>query len=291
MKNIENMQKNESLESTVNPALRNTEFVGHKADCPKIRLGGTLEQMCMLVLAIVIATVSIFDANWKGLLPAGICAGFYFIPVIIKAIRRRKRINAENVCGILKSRGLSPVICGDEIRWNFNGKESILRIHSPFQVEIAREYDIPSNSAVVSGNERAAVETMKDVYLAKVSVHKNSGHSKLAFSTESLCISLKALSAYIPMCLAILDMAEKCQQQNLAEVSESSKKTTRKIGFVYSRKGEEGGCQLGADKAQTAIDIGRESDRMQGDVSTWGGSYSGFRKVVSDCKKIPGSPL
>ena len=239
MENIENsQQKSEAQEANDTPVQEDAESVGHKADCPKIRLGGTLEQTCMLALAIVIAAISIFDANWKGLLPAGICAGFYFIPTAVKAIRNRKRINAKNVCGVLKSRGLSPVICGDEIRWNFNGKESILRIHSQFQVEIAREYDIPSNSAVVAGNERAAVETMKDVYLAKVAVRECSGRSKLAFSTESLCISLKDLSAYIPMCLAILDMAEKCQQQNLADIGEASKKAARKIGFEYSRKAE-----------------------------------------------------
>ncbi len=245
MANIENAQKNEVTEiaqvnevpeANVVPIPGDAKSGGHKADCPKIRLGGTLEQTCMLVLAIIIAAVSIFDANWKGLVPAGICAVFYFVPIGIKAIRKRKRINVEKVCDILKKNGITPTVCGDEIRWTYNGKESVLRIRSYCQVEILREYDIPPIPAVINGNEKAALETMKEVYLAKVAVLEDSGRNKLTFSTESLCVSMKELSAYIPMCIDILDFAEKRQQEHIAEIHNSGRGPARKIGFEYPGK-------------------------------------------------------
>jgi hypothetical protein len=73
---------NEVPEANVVPIPGDAKSSDHKADYLKIRLGGTLEQTCMLVLAIIIAAVSIFDANWKGLVPAGICAVFYFVPIV-----------------------------------------------------------------------------------------------------------------------------------------------------------------------------------------------------------------
>lgn len=248
MENIKNAQKNgvaeiaqenEGPEAKLVPIQGNAESGGHKANCPKIRLGGTIEQMCMLVLAIVIAAVSVLDANWKGLLPAGICAVFYFVPIGIKTIRRRKRINAEKICEILKKNGITPTVCGDEIRWTCNGKESILRIRSYCQVEIFRQYDIPPIPAVINGNEKAALETMKEVYLAKVAVLEDSGRNKLTFSTESLCVSMKELSAYIPMCIDILDFAEKRQQDHIAEIRNNGRAPARKIGFVYAGKENE----------------------------------------------------
>lgn len=239
MENIENAQVNKVPETNVVPMQGDAESGDHKADCPKIRFGGTIEQMCMLVLAIVLAAVSIFDANWKGLLPAGICAIFYFVPTGIKAIRKRKRINVEKVCDILKKDGITPTVCGHEIRWTCNGKESVLRIRSYCQVEILREYDIPPIPAVINGNEKAALETMKEVYLAKVAVLEDSGRNKLTFSTESLCVSMKELSAYIPMCIDILDFAEKRQQEHIAEIRNSGRGTARKIGFVCAEKEDE----------------------------------------------------
>ncbi len=106
-------------------------------------------------------------------------------------------------------------------------------------MEILREYDIPPIPAVINGNEKAALETMKEVYLAKVAVLEDSGRNKLTFSTESLCVSMKELSAYIPMCIDILDFAEKRQQEHIAEIRSSGRGTVRKIGFVYAEKEDE----------------------------------------------------
>lgn len=72
MENIENLQKNEvtgiaqvneAPEANVVPIPGNTESSGHKTDYPKIRLGGTIEQTCVLVQTIIIAAVSILDTN------------------------------------------------------------------------------------------------------------------------------------------------------------------------------------------------------------------------------------
>lgn len=115
-------------------------------------------------------------------------------------MRKRKRINVVKICDILKKKnGIIPTVCGDEIRWMYNGKESVLRTRSYYQVEILREYDIPPIPAVINGNKKAALETMKEVYLAKIAILEDFGRNKLTFSTESLCVSMKELSAYIPM--------------------------------------------------------------------------------------------
>lgn len=81
----------------------------------------------------------------------------------------------------------------------YNGNESVLRTRSYYQVEILREYDIPPIPAVINGSKKAALETMKEVYLAKIAILEDFGRNKLTFSTESLCVSMKELSAYIPM--------------------------------------------------------------------------------------------
>ena len=107
-------------------------------------------------------------------------------------------------------------------------------MYSHGQVELFREYDIPSAEPVIVGNERAAMETMKEVYLAKVAVKKQGESSLLAFSTESLCTSSKEFMTYLPMCLDILDLAESRQQVHIKEAHDgANNRVRRKIGFDY----------------------------------------------------------
>ena len=115
-----------------------------------------------------------------------------------------------------------------------NGKECILRIHSHCQVEISREYCISSAGPVIVKYEKAAMETMKEVYLAKVAVKKQGESSLLAFSTESLCTSSKEFMTYLPMCLDILDLAESRQQVHIKEAHDGANNgARRKIGFEH----------------------------------------------------------
>ena len=200
----------------------------------RLPLGGTVEQSCMAIMALGIAGAMIFKPLWARIAIASVCAVVFLVPIIIRMIRSRSGLDADKVCSILKKRGITPVVDGDEIRWICDGKESVLRIRSSCQVEIAREYDIPPIPAAIKGNEKAALETMKEVYLAKVSVREEDGDNKLAFSTESLCVSAKELSAYIPMCLEILDLAEDRHREHVIEIRDKKEdKPCRRIGFAY----------------------------------------------------------
>lgn len=152
-----------------------------------IQFGNTVEQICMIIMASGVIASSIVGILWLKIVLMGLCTVVFLVPFVLTYMQNHHGITAKKVCSVLKKRGVDPVVSGDEIRWSHNGKESILRIRSHCQVEIAREYEIPSNQAVIDGNEKAALETMKEVYLAKVSVREDKGISRLSFATESLC--------------------------------------------------------------------------------------------------------
>ena len=199
-----------------------------------IQFGNTVEQICMIIMASGLVASSLVDNIWLKIILMGLCAVVFLFPFVLTYMQNHHGITAKKVCSVLKKRGLDPVVSGDEIRWSHNGKESILRIRSHCQVEIAREYEIPSNQAIIDGNEKAALETMKEVYLAKVSVREGNGNRRLAFATESLCVSAKEFSTYLPMCLEILDLAEDRQREHIAEMrSRNGDGKPRKIGFMH----------------------------------------------------------
>ena len=243
MKNNENIQMpeiNEVEAATANemkvaeniqePAKKVEKEKEHRRIC----LGGLVEQMSMLVMAAGLAVVMLVSLPWVKYTVAGICALAFLVPVAIRAARKRGGINTEKVCCILRKRGFSHVVNGDEIRWTSNGKECILRVRSQCQVEISREYDLPPIPAVIEGNQKAALETMKEVYLAKVTVRDGNGNSRVAFSTESLCVSAKEFSAYLPMCIEILDLAEDRQKEHIMEIRNGKgENIARKIGFLH----------------------------------------------------------
>ncbi len=199
----------------------------------KICLGGIIEQACMTVMAIGVVVIAIFDAQWLKYSVAVVCAIVFLIPIVLRVVRNHNRLSPEKVCDILRKRGLSPIITEDGIRWVCNGKESVLRIRSHCQVEIAREYDLPPIPAAIEGNEKAALETMKEVYLAKVSVRTNDGCNRLFFSTESLCVSAKELNTYLPMCIEILDLAESRQKEHISEIRNAGTSTSKRIGYMH----------------------------------------------------------
>lgn len=197
-------------------------------------LGGTIEMTCMALMGIGLVAYMFINSMWiKGVI-AGVCAVIFAVPIVARVMRSRNTIDVEKVIDILKKKGFQPAFKDGEIRWMVNGKECILRIHSHCQVEISREYDIPSAEPVIVGNERAAMETMKEVYLAKVAVKKQCESSLLAFSTEPLCTSSKELMTYLPMCLDILDLAESRQQVHIKEAHDGANNgARRKIGFEH----------------------------------------------------------
>lgn len=200
-----------------------------------IHRGDTVEQICMsTMVAGLIASLFVQTLLGKTII-AGICTVVFLTPFVIKALRHHHGLDPKKIYGILKKQGFDPMVADDEIRWRSKGKECILRLHSYCQVEISREYAIPPIKAVIDGNEKAAIETMKEVYLAKVSVRKDNGGNRLAFSTESLCVSVKEFLTYLPMCLEILDLAENRQQEHIAEIRERGTGAGReKIGFLHS---------------------------------------------------------
>ena len=217
-------------ENSLEPANKVEKEKKHRRIC----LGGPVEQMSMLVMAAGLAVVMLVSLSWVKYTVAGICALAFLVPVAIRAARKRCGINAEKVCCILRKRGFSPVVNGDEIRWTSNGKECILRVRSQCQVEISREYDLPPIPAAIEGNQKAALETMKEVYLAKVTVRDGNGNSRIVFSTESLCVSAKEFSAYLPMCFEILDLAENRQKEHIMEIRNGKgENSARKIGFLH----------------------------------------------------------
>ena len=197
-------------------------------------LGGTIEMTCMALMGSGLIACMFINSMWiKGLIN-GVCAIIYSVPIVVRAMHRRNSIDKKQVIEILRKKGFQPTFKDDEIRWQVKGKECILRIHSHCQVEISREYDIPSVSPVIIRNEMAAVETMKEVYLAKVAVKKQGKSSLLTFSTESLCASSKEFMTYLPICLDIIDLAESRQQVHIKEALDGAKNGSRKrIGFKH----------------------------------------------------------
>ncbi len=234
MENLQNTEmENEVMPQKVENA-QNEQKESKKDFRGSFVLGGTIEMTCMALMGFGLIACMFINSMWIKEVIAGVCAVIFSMPIVLRAIRRRNSIDAEKVIGVLRKKGFQPTFKDGEIRWVVNGKECILRIHSHCQVEISREYGIPSAVPVIVSNERAAVETMKEVYLAKVAVKNQGKSSFLAFSAESLCTSPKEFMAYLPMCLDILDLAESRQQVHIKEAHDGANNgARRKIGFEY----------------------------------------------------------
>ena len=234
---MENLQ-NTAMENEVMPQevenTQNEQKESKKDFRGSFVLGGTIEMTCMALMGFGLIACMFISSMWiKGVI-TGVCAVIFSVPIVARVMRSRNTIDVEKVIDILKKKGFQPAFRDGEIRWTVNDKECILRIHSHCQVEISREYDIPSAEPVIVGNERAAMETMKEVYLAKVAVKKQGESSLLAFSTESLCTSSKEFMTYLPMCLDILDLAESRQQVHIKEAHDGSHNgSRRKIAFEH----------------------------------------------------------
>lgn len=219
------------------PVPQETE-IASKENTPEMHsslvLGGTIEMTCMALMGCGLMACIFIRIMWVKVVIAAVCAIIFTVPIVARIVRSRGRIDIDRIVDILKKKGYMPIAKGNEIHWLANGKECILRIHSRCQVEISREYDIPSADPVIDGNEKAAMATMKEVYLAKVSVRKEGENSLLAFSTESLCSTSKEFMTYLPMCMDILDLAESRQQFHIKEMREEEQNSNRrKIGFAH----------------------------------------------------------
>lgn len=234
---MENLQNTE-MENEVMPQEVENTHEEKKESTKDFRgsfvLGGIIEMTCMVLMGIGLVACMFINSMWIKCVIAGVCAVIFAVPIVARVMRSRNTIDVEKVIDILKERGFQPAFKNGEIRWIVKGKECILRIHSRCQVEISREYDIPSTEPVIVGNERSAMETMKEVYLAKVAVKKLGGSSFLTFSTESLCVSLKEFRTYLPICLDILELAESRQQFHIKEAHDvANNGARRKIGFEH----------------------------------------------------------
>lgn len=234
MENLQNTEmENEVMPQKVENA-QNEQREITKDFCGNYERGAPIEMACMAFVECGLISCMFIELMWlKGII-AVVCAVIFSVPVVVRVMRRSNSIDVEKVIEILRKRGFQPAFKDGEIRWMVNGKECILRIHSHCQVEISREYGISSAGPVIVKYERAAMETMKEVYLAKVAVKKQGESSLLAFSTESLCTSSKEFMTYLPMCLDILDLAESRQQVHIKEAHDGAKNGSRKrIGFKH----------------------------------------------------------
>lgn len=234
---MENLQNTEMKNEVKPQEVKNTQDE-QKESTKDFRgsfvLGGTIEITCMALMGCGLIACMFIDTMWIKELIAVVCLLIFSVPFVARLMRKRNSIDVEKVIDILKERGFQPAFKNGEIRWIVKGKECILRIHCRCQVEISREYDIPSTEPVIVGNERAAMETMKEVYLAKVAVKKFGGSSFLTFSTESLCVSLKEFRTYLPIFLDILELAESRQQFHIKEAHDvANNGARRKIGFEH----------------------------------------------------------
>jgi len=197
----------------------------------------SINQFSLAVILFGIIADLFFDRLWIRICMIVVFAAAIILPKVIHSIKTLKVISPKTICSILKKKGIKYSVKGNEIIWNQEGKEYVLRIHSHYQVEMACEYKAPETPEFLPIFKKAAELTMKEVYLAKVAVMNEEDGNKLSISTQSLCATPKEFECYLPMCLEILGMAEKRQKLHCVEYQnflEKKNKNKNRIGFLCS---------------------------------------------------------
>jgi len=194
------------------------------------RYGKTDEIIIALCMAGII-TSGILDIVWLRWVLIGFCLLTLPSPVILQKVKERRRLSIMSIYGYFKRMGLNPVMNGDEIRWESQGKMNTMRLANGCQLQVYREY--PLQEEILGKFESAASVTMHEVFSAKVGVHRPDGEKgSIFFSTELFCTSIRELGMILPASVGILDTAEERQRLNLGEIISAESKPKRRIGFV-----------------------------------------------------------
>lgn len=196
--------------------------------------GHTYGKLDMAIMAFCMAGIiatGVLELSWLRLVIAGICLCALPSPAVVQKIRERRRLSLKAIFEYFRKKGLNPVLNGDEIRWESQGKMNTMRLANGCQLQVYREY--PLQEEILGKFESAASVTMDEVFSAKVGVRRPEGDKgSIFFSTELFCTSVKELGMILPASVSILDTAEERQRVNLGEILSADNKPKRKIGFV-----------------------------------------------------------
>lgn len=173
------------------------------------------------------------------------------IPPAIDKVRERSSFGLSQALQILRRAGVSPSLVDGEIHWTGNGKQNILRVFNGGLLQVAREYPLIKRG-VLDCNEKAALNTMKEICSVKVGVRRDDeNRGSLVFSAESLCPSSKCFKQVFANYIQALDLAEQRQSVHLRELAESPAQRPR-IGFNYlpPTNEEDGSCDEDQKQSQ-----------------------------------------
>lgn len=188
----------------------------------------------LAVMALCIAGMvaeGVIDLVWLRWTVAGVCLIALPSPLVIQMVKDRRRLSLKSIFAYFRKHGITPVISGEEIRWESKGKMNVMRIANGCQLQVYREY--PLQEEISGMFESAASITMEEVFSAKVGVRRPEGSSgSIFFATELFCSSVKELGMILPASVDILDIAEERQRANLGEILSAENKPKKKIGFV-----------------------------------------------------------
>lgn len=182
---------------------------------------------CMVAMNLV-------SRNWIAWCLASVCILALLTPEIIQRGRMARQLTIGSIFMKFRKCGLNPVISGDMITWERDGKKNSMRLVNGCQLQVFREY--PLQPEMNSKFESAASATMGEVFSAKIGVRKSGdgSDSSIFFSTEMLCSSMKDFDRILPATVEILDTAEDRQRENLKVLLEDEDKPARRIGFSMS---------------------------------------------------------
>lgn len=190
-----------------------------------------LDMAVMSFCMVGIITTGILEVSWLRWVIAIACILALPSPAIVQKVRERRRLSLRAIFDYFRKKGLNPVLNGDELRWESQGKMNIMRLANGCQLQVYREY--PLQEEILGKFESAASVTMDEVFSAKVGVRRPEGDKgSIFFSTELFCTSVKELGLILPASVSILDTAEERQRVNLGEILSADSKPKRKIGFV-----------------------------------------------------------
>ena len=203
------------------------------SDCPRPLFGHRFGAVDMAVIGLCAAClmgILLINETWLSWSLAGTCVALMFSPEFIQRRRRSRELTLKSIFLKFRKCGLHPVISGDMLTWEHDGKRNSVRLVNGCQLQVFREYPIEAD---MNGKfETAASATMSEVFSAKVGIHKNDGDGNcIFFSTEMLCSSMKDFDRILPATVQILDTAEDRQRVNLQEILAREKTPAKKIGF------------------------------------------------------------
>lgn len=190
---------------------------------------GIIDMAVIALCAVCLIGIILVGKAWAAWSLAAVCVMLMLSPEAIQRGRMNRRLTLSSIFIRFRECGLNPVISGDMITWEHDGKKNSVRLVNGCQLQVFREY--PFLPEMDGKFESAASATMSEVFSAKIGVHKNGADSSIYFSTEMLCSSMKDFDRILPATVQILDTAEERQRENLRELLNDDEKPARRIGF------------------------------------------------------------